>query len=83
MSEYENMNLLWAQVDERGVILFTMGEVFPNIIDIPWNMWDAILPHISKQREEIALDIAAGKEVPISPLRIPSKDEISFKDFPR
>jgi hypothetical protein len=75
------MNLLWAQVDERGVILFTMGEIFPNIIDIPWNMWDAILPHIAKQREEMEADIAAGKDVPPAPLRIPSKDEISLKDF--
>lgn len=80
---YNDLNILWAQVDEMGVILFCQGEVYPNIVDIPWNMWDAILPHIHKQRAEIERELAEGKEVPKAPLRTPRMDEISFRDFPK
>lgn len=85
MSEnpYNDMNILWAQVDETGVVLFCMGEVYPHIIDIHWSLWDSILPHIAKQREDMVKELADGKDVPQSTLRTPRSDEITFQDFPK
>jgi hypothetical protein len=78
---YEDMHMVWAQVDEIGVTLLSEGKLHPNIIDLPWPMWNAILVHILKQREEIEAELKEqNKELP--GFRIPRPDEINFKDFP-
>lgn len=80
---YKDKLVLFAQVDEIGVVLFQPGEILPNLIDIPYVMWDAILAHIATQRAEVEAELAAGKPVVQAPLRMPNFNEIDFKNFPR
>ncbi len=77
----DDMNILWAQVDEVGITLYTMGEIYPNIIDIPYPMWDAILVHIDNQRKEVEKEVADIKKT--EGMKTPRLDEINWKDFPR
>jgi hypothetical protein len=78
---YANKDMLFARVDEFGVLLFTITEGILDIVQAPWTLWDAILPHVQKQREEIEAEIAAGREVPRYTL--PTPTDISLKDFPK
>ena len=79
----DDKRILFAQVDEIGVILFCQGELFPNIIELPWHMWDAMLNMITRNRTEIEAEIAAGNKVEPAPLRMPNFNDIDFKNFPR
>ena len=85
--EYDpsKQDLLFVQVDEPGLNLFTVTDGRLDIITASWEMWDAIIPHIAKQRAELLAEIAAERKTlsgnTDKSLKKPLLSEINFKDF--
>jgi hypothetical protein len=79
---YANKDILFVQAEEHGLKLFTVTDGRLDIITASWAMWDAILPHIAKQRAEIEEELKALPGNTDQGLRKPLFSEISFKDFP-